>query len=210
MEFLISGHSTKDAIIKLLKTRGQMSVDDIRKELKLTPMAIRQHLRALQGKGFVEYVETRQDIGRPAFLYRLTDEANKLFPRPYRNFILTTFKDIEKNEGREMIDNIFRWRKERLLIERSKALADKKSFRDKVHALRDILESEGYLADLEETKSSYKLKQFNCPTSEIGLDYREACDYELQLYKALLRTDVLRTQCVAEGNTSCTYVISKA
>ena len=109
-----------------------------------------------------------------------------------------------------MIDSIFRWRKERLLIERSKALADKKSFRDKVHALRDILESEGYLADLEETKSSYKLKQFNCPTSEIGLDYREACDYELQLYKALLRTDVLRTQCVAEGNTSCTYVIPKA
>jgi predicted ArsR family transcriptional regulator len=53
-----------------------------------------------------------------------------------------------------MIDNIFRWRKERLLTERSKALADKKSFRDKMHALRDILESEDYFADLEETKSS--------------------------------------------------------
>ena len=194
---------------ELTVKRGQMSVDDLRRELNLTQMAIRQHLRSLERKGFVEYIEERQDIGRPTYLYRLTDKANNLFPKPYRNFILNTFKDIEKNEGREMIDNIFRWRKERLLKEREEVLADKKSLNDKVHTLRDILESEGYFADLEETDDSYKLKQFNCPTSDIGLDYREACNYELDLYKDLLRKDVLRTQCMAEGNNSCTYIIPK-
>lgn len=209
MEFLISGHPTKDAIIKLLKKRGQMSVDDLRRELRLTPMAIRQHLRSLERKGLVEYVEEKQSIGRPTFLYRLIDKANDLFPKPYRNFIINTFKDIEKNEGRSMIDNIFRWRKERLLKEREEALADKKSLYDKVHTLKDILESEGYLADIEEIDSSYRLKQFNCPTSEIGLDFKEACNYELELYKNLLRKNVTRTQCMAEGNNSCTYIIPK-
>jgi len=209
MEFLISGHPTKDAIIKLLKEKGEMTVDDLRRELNLTPMAIRQHLRALERRGFVEYIEERQNIGRPTFLYRLTDKANNLFPKPYRNFILNTFKDIEENEGREMIDNIFRWRKVRLLKEREEALVDKTSLHDRVYTLRDILETEGYFAGLEETDNSYKLKQFNCPTSEIGLDYREACNYELQLYKDLLRKDISRTQCIAEGNPSCTYVIPK-
>lgn len=209
MEFLISGHPTKDAMIKLLKKRGQMSVDNIRKELHITQMAIRQHLRSLEKKGLVEYIEEKQSIGRPTFLYRLTDKANDLFPKPYHNFVINTFKDIEKNMGRNMIDNIFRWRKERLLKEREEALADKKSVHDKVHTLKDILESEGYLADLEEIDNSYRLKQFNCPTSEIGLDFKEACNYELELYKDLLRKNVTRTQCMAEGNNSCTYIIPK-
>lgn len=209
MEFLISGHPTKDAIIKLLKKKGQMSVDALMRELHLTQMAIREHLRSLERKGFVEYIEEKQSIGRPTFLYRLTDKANDLFPKPYRDFIINTFKDIEKNDGRKKIEDIFRWRKERLLEQREEALAGKKIFHDKVFALRDILETEGYFAEIEETDSSYNLKQFNCPTSEVGLNYREACNYELQLYKDLLRADVTRSQCIAEGNNSCTYIIPK-
>jgi predicted ArsR family transcriptional regulator len=209
MQFLISGHPTKDSIIELLKKRGSMTVDELSKELNITPMAIRQHLRYLEKRDFVEYIEEKQSVGRPTFLYRLTSKANDLFPKPYRDFIMHTFKDIEKNDGRKKVDDIFRWRKERLMQQRGAALADKKIFRDKVYALRDILETEGYFAEIEETDGSYKLRQFNCPTSEIGLDYREACNYELQLYKELLRNNVTRSQCIAEGNNSCTYIIPK-
>ncbi|MEW6002904.1 MAG: metalloregulator ArsR/SmtB family transcription factor [Nitrospirota bacterium] len=209
MSLVINGNPTRDWIIQLLKKRGSLSIDELSKELKITPMGIRQHLLSLERKGLVDYEAERHGIGRPAFLYRLTEKANELFPKSYHKFILDTFKDIEGNEGRKKVDDIFRWRKERLLKEFEEGLSDRKNFRDKVYGLRDILESEGHFVQLDEANDNYSLKQFNCPISRVASDFKEACAYELELYKELLKKDILRTQCIAEGNPSCIYVIPK-
>ncbi|MEW6214197.1 MAG: DeoR family transcriptional regulator [Nitrospirota bacterium] len=209
MVSFLDENPTREGIILLLKKRGTLSIEDLSIELNITPMGIRQHLLFLERKGLVDYIAKRHGIGRPAFLYRLTEKADDLFPKAYHEFIISTFKDLEKNEGRSKIDDIFRWRKDRLLKENKEALMGKKNLHDKVHGLRDILESEGYFVDLEETDSHYSLKQFNCPISKVVLEFKEACRYELQMYRDLFKKEVVRQQCMSEGSPSCIYVIPK-
>jgi predicted ArsR family transcriptional regulator len=200
---------TREKIIMLLKKRGPMPIDDLSRELNITSMGIRQHLLSLERRGLIDYVTKKQGIGRPAFLYKLTERADDLFPKTYHKFIINMFKDIEKNESRDKIDEIFKWRKNRLLKDTKEALSDMKSLQEKVYGLKDILESEGYLADLDETDNHYSLKQFNCPIYKVASEFKDACRYELQIYKELLGKDVKRQQCMAEGNPSCTYSIPK-
>jgi predicted ArsR family transcriptional regulator len=206
---IINENPTREKILMILKTRGPIPIDDLSKELNITSMGIRQHLLSLERRGLINYITKRQGIGRPAFLYKLTDKADNLFPKTYDKFIIDIFKDIEKYEGRNKIDDIFKWRKNRLFKETREALSEKKSLEDKVYELKDIFESRGYLVDLDETDNYYSFKQFNCPIYKVASEYKEACKYELQMYKDLLGKEVTRQQCMADGNPSCTYTIPK-
>jgi predicted ArsR family transcriptional regulator len=206
---IINENPTREKILMILKTRGPIPIDDLSKELSITSMGIRQHLLSLERRGLIDYITKRQGIGRPAFLYKLTDKADNLFPKTYDKFIIDIFKDIEKYEGRNKIDDIFKWRKNRLFKETREALSEKKSLEDKVYELKDIFESRGYLVNLDETDNYYSFKQFNCPIYKVASEYKEACKYELQMYKDLLGKEVTRQQCMADGNPSCTYTIPK-
>jgi len=206
---VIYENPTREKIMLLLKKRGTMSIDDISKELNITSMGIRQHLLSLEKKDLIDYVAKRQGIGRPAFFYKLTDKADDLFPKEYREFVVTAFKDIEKNDGRDKIDEIFKWRKNRLLKDMKDVLSAKKTFREKVYGFKDILESKGYLVEFNATNKHYTLKQYNCPIYKLAAEFKEACRYELQMYKDLLGRVVSREQCISEGDPSCTYIILK-
>lgn len=205
----VNENPTRERILFLLKKKGPLSIDDLSRQMGITPMGIRQHLISLERKGFVDYISRRYGVGRPAFLYKLTDKADDLFPKVYHKFILSTLKDLEKNEGRDKIEEVFKWRMERILKDKKEALADKKSLQDRVYALKDLLESDGYLVDIDMDDNNYILREFNCPIAKVALEFREACKYELQIYRELLRKDVMRQECMAEGSPSCTYVIPK-
>lgn len=206
---VINENPTREKIIMLLKRSGPMPIDRLSKELDITSMGIRQHLLSLERRGLIEYIIRKQGIGRPAFLYKLTDKADEIFPKAYQSFIIQMFNDIEKSEGRDKIEDIFKWRKNRLLKDMKESLSDKKGIQDKVYTLRDILESDGYMVDLTETDTSYTLKEFNCPIYRVALEFREACRYEPQIYKDILGREVKRLSCLADGDSSCTYVIPK-
>lgn len=206
---VINENPTREKIIMILKRSGPMPIDGLSKELNITSMGIRQHLLSLERRGLIEYIIRKQGIGRPAFLYKLTDKADEIFPKAYQNFIIHMFNDIEKNEGRDKIEDIFKWRKNRLLKDMKESLSDKKGIEDKVYTLKDILESGGYMVDLTETDTSYTLKEFNCPIYRVALEFKEACKYEQQIYKDILGREVKRLYCLANGDSSCTYVIPK-
>ncbi|MEW6585601.1 MAG: metalloregulator ArsR/SmtB family transcription factor [Nitrospirota bacterium] len=206
---MLNDNPTRERILLLLKRRGNMSIDDLSRELSITSMGIRQHLLSLERKGLIDFMTKRQGIGRPAFLYKLTQKADELFPKRYCEFVVDMLKDIEKNEGLDKVNDIFKWRKNRLMKEMKDALSDKKTFQDRVTGLRDVLESKGYYVDLSSVDGNYVLKQFNCPIARLASEYREACQFELQMYRDILGKDVNREECLAEGSPSCTYVIPK-
>ncbi len=206
---IISENPTREKIIMLLKKTGPMSIEDLSKELNITSMGIRQHLLSLERKGIIDYITKRSGIGRPAFLYKLTDKADYLFPKAYHDFIIQVFKDIEKNQSREMIENIFKWRKNRILKETKEALSEKKTLDEKIEFFKEILESKGYLAEIENVNNHYTLKQFNCPIYKLASEYNDACKYELQMYRELFSKEIIREKCLAEGDISCTYIIPK-
>ena len=75
--------STRRAIVKLLKTQGAMHSAALAKRLRLTPMAVRQHLYALQREQLVASDERPVPVGRPVKHWRLTRQADALFPDAY-------------------------------------------------------------------------------------------------------------------------------
>lgn len=207
MKSLFEDNPTRKNIILLLRKSGGMSIEELSKIINITPMGIRQHLLALENKGFVAYTAKKHGIGRPGFIYRLTEMADELFPKSYDSFAIGILKDIEKHEGREKIDKIFKWRRERLFNLRKDALPPKADIEETLSGLKNLLESEGYLVELTRHNGSYHLTQYNCPINRVAVEFNAACAHELQLYRDLIRKDITRKHSLSDGSNSCLYLI---
>jgi predicted ArsR family transcriptional regulator len=207
MNFFMSENSTRKNIILLLKKNRGMSIDELSKVIDITPMGIRQHLLTLEKKGFVSYKTKKCGIGRPGFVYTLTDTANELFPKTYDNLALGILRDIRKHEGHEKIEQIFSWRRERLFKMKKDALSGKENLDETLHGLKKILETEGHFVELSKNSGHYHLIQFHCPIGKVAHEFKDACSHELQLYRDLIGKDVRREHSVSEGAHSCIYII---
>jgi predicted ArsR family transcriptional regulator len=200
---------TREKIILLLKKRGPMSIDSLGRELNITSMGIRQHLLFLERKGLINYVSKRQGIGRPAFLYKLTEKADYLFTKTYDDFVLNLLKDVEKQDGQDKIAEVFNRHKNRLLRVAREALLERRNIQDRVTGLKDFLEARGYFPELLSSNSHYSLKIFNCPIYRIAVDFKEACQQHMLMFRELLGKEVSLDECITDGKPSCTFIIPK-
>src|SRR5207248_11211745 len=91
--------STRRAIVKLLKTEGPLDAAQLARRLRLTRMAVRQHLYALEREKLVSAEERRVPIGRPAKHWRLTREADRLFPDAYAELNVALIDAVGRTFG---------------------------------------------------------------------------------------------------------------
>src|SRR4029453_17219231 len=95
---------TRRAIVKLLKTEGPLGSAQLAERLGLTAMALGQPLYALQSEGHVEAEERPVPIGRPAKHWRLTREADRLFPEAYAELNVSLIDALRDTFGDEGLD----------------------------------------------------------------------------------------------------------
>jgi predicted ArsR family transcriptional regulator len=74
--------STRGRILALLRTEHR-TVNDLAAALALTDNAVRAHLLSLERDGLVQQHGTRRGIRKPHASYRLSAEAEHIFPKAY-------------------------------------------------------------------------------------------------------------------------------
>lgn len=203
----VDENPTRQNIITLLKKNGGMTIEDLSKEISITPMGIRQHLLALEKKGLVSYTAKKNGIGRPGFVYLLTESADELFPKTYDKFALDLLKEVKRYDGQEKINKIFSWHRDKTLKQRKDALSGFSGLEELLQGLKNLLVSEGCLADLEKEDNNYILKTHNCPIRKVATEFNEVCLEELQLFRELLNRNVSLVQCMGKGSPSCIFSI---
>ncbi len=207
MDMRIDDNSTRNSIVNLLKKSSGLSIEELSRNINITPMGIRQHLLSLEKKGIVTYRSKKHGIGRPGFIYMLTESADVLFPKSYDKFAIELLNDIKKHDGAEKLDTIFKWRKEKQLGIMKDALAGSETFEEALTRLKNILESEGLIVELTRSNGNYHLQHYNCPIRKVAEQFKDLCTYELQMYRELLGKKVTREQIIAEGSPACFYKI---
>jgi predicted ArsR family transcriptional regulator len=199
---------TRRAIVKILKTQGPLDSAQLAKQLELTPMAVRQHLYALQNEGHVEADEHPVPIGRPVKHWRLTREADQLFPEAYAELnasLIAALRDTFGDEGldRVLVSRCAQQRKDYLNRIRSTDSLDKK-----LKELARVRAEEGYMAEVTREKDgSYLLIENHCPICAAANACQGFCSTELDLFRSVLGPDVSveREEHIVSGDRRCAY-----
>ncbi|MEJ8546256.1 helix-turn-helix transcriptional regulator [Brevibacillus borstelensis] len=194
-------------ILWLLKKRGSISVLELAEYFGITKAAIRKHLDVLQKDRYIDANIRRKQMGRPTFVYRLTPAADKFFPSHYDGLAIEMMDDIDCLFGNSFVDKLFERRMERSAQKYRKEMAGKE-FEERLLTLAKLQDEDGYMVKVEKRKDGlYLLEEANCPISHIAVRYRQACRCELIMFAALLDAHVERTECIADGNRKCRYLV---
>ena len=142
--------SAQRQVLIAVKRRGEASADEVAEILGVTPSAVRQHSGRISSPvGSWPRAKSGADPGRPADLYHSTELGEYLFAGPTAGeFSVELLGHIEE-EDPELVPRVFQRRRRRRVEQYRDTLAGK-PLGEKVAGLAEILDAEGYMADVDE------------------------------------------------------------
>lgn len=207
-----SSSKTRQTIVDLLKQHGPMDVATLSQELSITGMAVRQHLYSLQGKGLVDFEEEARPMGRPAKLWRLTSEANRLFPTGYSELTVSLIDAMKESFGQSGLDKLLHVRNKKLHDQYLARMSDATDLKEKLRRLAAIRTDEGYMAEIREQEDGqFLFVEKHCPICDAAAACTQLCQNELSLFRSLLGDDVHieRTEHLLTGENRCVYKVEE-
>src|SRR5215211_603919 len=203
---------TRRAIAKLLKTEGPIDSAQLGERLGLTAMAVRQHLYALQREGLVTAEQRPVPIGRPAKFWRLTRDADRLFPEAYAELSVALIDSVKDAFGEEGLERVLTSRCARQRTDYAKQIKPGAPLEKKLEALAQVRTEEGYMAEIrKEGEGSYLLVENHCPICAAANACQGFCSTELDLFRSVLGpgVSVERAEHIVKGDQRCVYRVEE-
>jgi predicted ArsR family transcriptional regulator len=200
---------TRERILFLLKTRGAQTAAGLARRLDITSMAVRQQLQRLQDAELVAFDEERGSVGRPARIWRLTEQAAEQFPEGYAELAVDMLGALRSTFGEAGLA--------KLLDVRSRAQAEhyrevlpgaEQSLTRRVAALARLRSDEGYMAESSRGRDgTVVLVENHCPICAAASICQGLCGAELELFREAIGPDVRveREEHILSGDRRCTY-----
>jgi predicted ArsR family transcriptional regulator len=196
-----------------LKRRGEASVDDLAGTLATTPSAVRQQLAILRSAGLVASHQQRGrpgqpgQPGRPADVYHSTPQGEALFAQATGDLSVELLGYLEE-EDPDLVSRAFERRQHRR-VEQVRDQLVGKNIDEKMAALAEILDGEGYMAELDKLPDeNYRVTLCNCAIWPVASRYGAACSTELEFLQAVLpEADVERVEHKVAGGYVCGYAL---
>ncbi len=166
--------STRGRVVTLLRRSGR-TVEELARELGLTDNGVRAHLATLERDGIVRQrgsVRRGGGVGKPAFVYELTPDAEELFPKAYEPVLLRMLDAISERLGPEASEALLRG-VGRSLAEGKDVPSD--DIRGRLETAVEALNELGGLAELEERNGGFVIRGYSCPLAAVTPEYPEVC-----------------------------------
>jgi len=199
--------ATRRRILIALKERGGMTADELSERLGISPVAVRRHLSNLERDHLVDHEQVQRGMGRPSYIYRLTETADQIFPSNYDQLASHVLDTIQQLFGREAVDLVFEHRTHEL-AQSYRPLVNGRNLPARLEQLAQLREADGYMAVWEtQEDGAYVLRQYHCPILRVAEGCRAACAHELALFVELLDAEVVRQSHQVAGDTTCSYEV---
>jgi predicted ArsR family transcriptional regulator len=199
----------KRAVLDYLKRNGPSEAAAIAGELGVTPMAVRQHLYALEDEGLVSFAAAPKDgaRGRPSKLWQVERSADPLFPDAHAELSVELIANIKDVFGEGGLNKLIAKRTKHQIAEYRSALASAPTLKEKLKRLARLRTAAGYMADLKTDGDSFLLVENHCPICRAATTCSGLCRQELEVFRAALGPEaaIERTDHILSGARRCAY-----
>jgi predicted ArsR family transcriptional regulator len=202
---------TRRYILDILRRQGQATVDEIvdalqRRRGSITAVTVRHHLMRLQEDGLIVSPELRRrsSPGRPQYIYALTDKAKELFPNNYQRLAASLFAQLRQQLPPASVNVILEGVADAMAQD---AVIPDLPMDDRLDAVVDYLNENGYEATWERSDAGYLLTTLNCPYHGLHEEDGTLCQMDMRLISSLLGVVPRRVTHVPDGDTACSYLI---
>lgn len=199
--------STRDLILYTLKTTNQAKVDDLAVAAEVSPVTVRHHLNTLQADGLIEMTSVRRKVGRPYYIYSLSEKGHEIFPRKYVRLTNRLLDELKDSLPPDTLDTVFSSIAQKIIADHQGKF-EHLPFEERVGYLTNVLREEGFVVEWERDEDAYTLVEYSCPYYSVGDQHAEICGLDKDLMISILQTPVEQTQCILHGDKNCEFTFS--
>jgi DeoR family suf operon transcriptional repressor len=199
--------STKQDILVHLLRHGQATAQDLAEQLRVTPQAIRRHLKDLEQEELIQHVVRGGGMGRPQHHYTLSRKGRAQFPNRYEEFAVDLLSTLRQTLGQEQLGQILahQWRAKALAYREALGEGD---LATRIQQLVQLRRSEGYMAECQALPDGFMVTEHTCAIAAVAENFPRVCDHELELFAtALPDCTVERTHWIVDGQHQCGYLV---
>ncbi|BBL46959.1 helix-turn-helix transcriptional regulator [Metallosphaera sedula] len=198
----------REEIIIFLKRNNRASLKAIADHLGMTKMGAYKHMVKLEDEGLVSRKVIKKPIGRPEYIFELTDKGKQFFQNS-DSLILNELLNFLEREGYSNIVIKFLQERIRHLTREYTEKMKNKELEERVEVLRELRCRDGYMAEVKRVGNSFELIELNCPIYKVASIYGEACQLERNLFAKVLDAEVQSTHRQVIGSPICRFLVSK-
>jgi predicted ArsR family transcriptional regulator len=200
--------STRGRVVTLLRRAG-FTVDELARELGLTNNGVRAHLAVLERDGIVRQsgvVRSESGVGKPAYVYELTQEAEDLFPKAYEPILHRLLDVLAEQLEADESEALLRLVGRRLAGEHSTRANGAHA---RLESAVEVLNELGGLAELEERDGAVVIRGYSCPPAGVTPNHPEVCRMAETLITELAGVPV-HERCDRGERPRCCFEIASA
>jgi len=197
--------STRDQMRELLAARREATVAEIAQELGLNQANIRRHLEVMRAEGLVDITVRRGDVGRPSYVYQLTERAEELsahYPRlvnrMVRRLAATGRSDLLSELFEGVADDIAGAHRNRVMG---------MTVAERVIETSEALKDEGIVDHWRKDADGYHLMNTACPYRKAAEASDAPCHADHRVVELLVGAPVDQVSRMVDGKPVCEYVV---
>ena len=207
--------STKEQVLHLLQHRGGATVADLAGALGVGPASVRRHLDHLRVEGLADVRIERHGVGRPAFIFYPTEEAEERTPAGYSRLLSRVYKeltalsedDVRGRDGAEVLRTVFDGVAHQVAREHGPEVASD-SLGKRVEKTAEALQDEGIVDSWSQESGEYKLTNSACPYRSAALATHGPCELDRRTIELLVSAPVRQVSRIADGHPVCEYIVA--
>lgn len=191
---------------EFLAARGEATVGDIAAELHLNQANIRRHLEVMRAEGLVDVAIQRHEVGRPAYVYRLTERAEELsahYPRLVGRLVRTI---ASMPEGSSVLTQVFDGVAEEIAGAHRHDV-NGASVAERVAQTSEALKDEGIVDHWRKDDDGFHLMNTTCPYRKAAEASGAPCQADHRTVELLVGAPVVQLTRMVEGHQMCEYIV---
>jgi predicted ArsR family transcriptional regulator len=205
--------SPRAEVLRFVQRNGSASVKDLEAALGVTTTAVREQVAHLLHEGFLQATRVRGEIGRPYYVYSLTEKAQDLFPKDYATLAMLLLQETLALHGPEGLRSLLN----RVSARMAEKFADHTQGNELSQKLLGLVAALGdagmevSMVPIAEQEGDFVLKTHTCPYFDVAKNHREICDMEQEMMSDLLGpgVGVRLDSCILDGQHACGFHISR-
>ncbi len=196
--------STREIILETIKANRQAKVEQLAEAANVSPVTVRHHINSLLAEGLIEATSVRRKVGRPYYVYSLSEQGQEMFPKRYVRLTNRLLDELKSVMPQEAIEQIFKGVVQGVVNEH-RTHFEGLPLEQRLDYLVDLLGEEGFLASWQKTADGYTLTEHNCPYYSIGQEHGEICIIDKELILSVVQTPVTQRSCMLAGADCCQF-----
>jgi predicted ArsR family transcriptional regulator len=192
---------------ELLAARGEATVAELARELDMNQANIRRHLEVMRAEALVDVRVQRHEIGRPSYVYKLTERGEELsghYPRLV-NRMVRRIAALPAG-GRELLTQVF----DGVADDIATAYRPKVSgatVEERVQQTSDALKDEGIVDHWRRDDDGFHLMNTTCPYRKAAELTDAPCHADHRTVELLVGAPVQQVSRMVDGHAMCEYVV---